>query len=146
MGLVANWHLTVIEKLISGPVVSILETPKERVSLHTCSSCCQETFDFDRIEAFTTLFYSSYFPSDLIDLWVIKIKKSMSFAHIARQDQENSMKHRLCRGNKQKVCLFYRQNNRIVLIMIKHGRHCLRSSHGVHRYVVFFFLILLFMC
>ena len=53
--------------------------------------------------------------SDLIDLWVIKIKKPMILcARTTLRSREQSTKCRSPSENMWKVCLFYSQNNKIV--------------------------------
>ena len=53
--------------------------------------------------------------SDLVDLWVIKIKKPMILcAHSTSRSREQNTKRRSSSENTWKVCLFYSQNNKIV--------------------------------
>ena len=53
--------------------------------------------------------------SDLVDLWVIKIKKPMILcAHFTSRSREQSTKCRSRSENMREVCLYYSQNNKIV--------------------------------
>ena len=73
--------------------------------------------------------------SDLVGLWVIKIKKPMILcARSTPRSREQSTKRS---ENTWKVCLFDSQNNKISMI-IKHGRHFFRNSGGAQRIVGFF--------
>ena len=51
---------------------------------------------------------------DLVDLWVIKIKRLWSFACLVCRDHVNSTKRRSHSKNLWKVCWFCSQNNKIV--------------------------------
>ena len=52
--------------------------------------------------------------SDLVDLWIIKIKKPMILcARIISRSREQSMKRRSRSKNMWEVCLFYSHNNKI---------------------------------
>ena len=69
--------------------------------------------------------------SDLIDLWVVKIKTLLTIAYVVRRDQVNR-----ARNADQAAKAFERS------MIIKHGRHI----HEVHKGLRAFFLIVLFEC
>ena len=74
--------------------------------------------------------------SDLVDLWVIKIKSPWSFAHHSRsRSSEQSTKRRSRSENMGKVCLFCSKNNQIADSWQK---HFWRNSWGAQRFVGFF--------
>ena len=76
---------------------------------------CLKTVDWQ--DCFHLCFYSCHVIgiSDLVDLWVIKIKSLWSFAHVVRRDHVNRARNtdhaaRTC----ERFVLFYGQNNKTV--------------------------------
>ena len=77
---------------------------------------------------------------DLVDLWVIKIKKPMILcARSTSRSREQKTKRRSRSESMRTVCLFYSQNNKIGMI-IKHSRHIIWEIHGVCKGLWDFFL------
>ena len=78
---------------------------------------------------------------DLVDLWVIKIKRLWSFACLVCRDHVNSTKRRSHSKNLWKVCWFCSQNNKIVwLSNMADTCFFLRDSRGAQWFLGFFVL------
>ena len=79
---------------------------------------------------------SDHFFYNLVDFWVIKIKKPMILC--ARNTSISSEQNTKFRSRSEKICLFSSQNNQLLLI-IKYCRHiCLRNAPSAQRFVDFF--------
>ena len=80
--------------------------------------------------------------SDLVDLWVIKIKKPMILcARSMSRSREQSTKRRSRSENMRKV---YSQNNNGMVV--KNGRYIFGEIHEVRKGLWAVFLIVLFGC
>ena len=89
--------------------------------------------------------------SDLVDLWVVKIKMSMILC--ARSTWRLSVAYnsfkRYCRSQResmQKVCIFYSQNNKITYDCQTWQTHLMRYSRGAQKFLFLFVFLFLFFC
>ena len=109
--------------------------------------CCAAAEPWGRwVGKFTFHFRHVIGFSDLVDLWVIKIKSLWSFARVVRRDHVNRARNA---DHTARACEMF------VYSIVKITRlydyrtwqtHFLRNSRGAQRFVGFFFLILLFGC
>ena len=84
--------------------------------------------------------------SDLVDLWVIKIKKPMILcARSTSRSREQNAKRRSRSENKRKACLSYSQNNKIVSLSNMADKF-LEKFTRCAKVPGLFFLIVLFGC
>ena len=86
----------------------------------------------DLLQSFLAAFFHVIRFSDLVGLWVIKIKNLWCFAHVVRRDHVN----RAWNTNEArtwKLFFFCCQNSKIMIMIATHGRYILWELHEVRK-------------